>query len=506
MDIKAKTYKAESEAVNLSSQAVAEGRISPPAGMPDIKETLFVEGKARLLSAECVTDKIITDGTVIFYVVYLSVDDTLESFSAASAFKHSFEAPGVTPEMRIHAQASLTETEFYMESARDIYVKGVVDIECEIMGDKEMNVSEFEGSGLQMKKSAMRLPYIKDVKSMTAIIREDVRIPQNMPPVKNAVFADGYAEVKNITSEDYKTAVEGDLNAGIVYLSSDENMPVNMLNATLSFGEVLHFESLAAGDDVHVEVHVDDVTVRSIEDTPDLLNLEAVIKINATVRSFQDMEYTEDMYSVKTMLDLRRDTQVLNQFVKHGSGRVYERDTIRIMEPYPPVVRVTFVRATAFVSKATAVRDAVQIEGLIFYRLHYASADGARVYKAELPYRAEIPVDGFRKGMRVFARVHVENCTGEGSGRDINVKCSLFIRVSGFGSVRTAMVTDVVDTGAIPDVQPGMTVYFTDGQETLWDIAKKFYTPVEVIKKYNLDINEDDMEAGRKILVFNRRQ
>lgn len=506
MDIKAKTYKAECEAVSLSSQAMAEGRISPPSGMPDIKEVLFVEGKARLLSAESVAEKIIADGSVIFYVVYKSADDTLESFSAASAFKHSFDAPGVMPGMQVQARATLTETEYYMEGPGDIYVKGIVDIEAEVCGEKDMDVPMFEDNGLQMKMGTMRVPYIKETKTATAVVREDVRVPQNMPPVKNAVLSDGFAEIKNVTSEDYKTAVEGDINTFIIYLSSDENMPVNMLNANIPFGEVLRFEKLSPEDDVHVEAQVEEMNVRAIEDTPDIMNVEGVIRINATVRGFQDVEYTEDMYSVSTMLDLTRDTQSLNQGVVHGSGRTYERDTIHIMEPYPPVVRVTFVRATAYVSKATAMRDAAQVEGVIFYRLHYASADGARVYKSEMPFKAEIPVEGFKKGMRVFARVFAENCMGEGSGRDIGVKCTLFIRVAGYSAFRASMISDAEDLGIAPQTDPGLTVYFASNNETLWDVAKKFNTPVDNVKKYNLDINDDNLSEGQRVLVFNKRQ
>lgn len=506
MDIKAKTFEAESEAISLSSQALAEGRISPPAGMPDIKEALFVEGKARLLSAECVIDKIITDGCVMFYTVYLSVDDTLESFSAASAFKHSFDAPGVTADMRVKASSVLAETEFTLDGSRDIYVKGIVDVDCEITGEKMIDIADFTGSGLQMKKSSMRLPFIKETKTMTAVVREDLRIPQNMPPVRNAVFTDGFAEVKNVTMEDYKIAVEGEINAHIVYISSDDNSPMNMYNIAIPFGEVLHIESLAALDDVHIEADTEELSVRSIEDSPDILNAEAVLKITAAVRGYQDLEYTEDMYSVSTMLDLATDAPALNGAVVHGSGRTTERDTILVPEPYPPVVRVVFLRATAFVSRASALRDAASVEGIVFYRVHYAAAEGMRVYKTELPFKVEIPVAGLRRGMRVYARVFAENPVAEGSGRELSARTNLVVRVTGYQTARPAMVTGAVELGMPPANEPGLTVYFADGRETLWDVAKKFSTPLEVVKKYNLDLPEDVLPQGQKVLVFNKRQ
>jgi hypothetical protein len=107
--------------------------------------------------------------------------------------------------------------------------------------------------------------------------------------------------------------------------------------------------------------------------------------------------------------------------------------------------------------------------------------------------------------MRVFARVFAENCVGEGSGRDISVKCTLFIRVAGFSTVRTTMVSDAVDMGMAPQADPGMTVYFANGNETLWDVAKKFNTPVDNVKKYNLDLTDENLSAGQRVLVFNKR-
>jgi LysM repeat protein len=47
----------------------------------------------------------------------------------------------------------------------------------------------------------------------------------------------------------------------------------------------------------------------------------------------------------------------------------------------------------------------------------------------------------------------------------------------------------------------GITIYFADGGETTWDIAKRYTTTLDTVKKFNPEIG-DIAEAGQKILIM----
>ena len=47
---------------------------------------------------------------------------------------------------------------------------------------------------------------------------------------------------------------------------------------------------------------------------------------------------------------------------------------------------------------------------------------------------------------------------------------------------------------------PGIAIYMVREGESLWDIGKRYYVPVSVIKKCN-DLTSDEVKAGDKILI-----
>ena len=50
---------------------------------------------------------------------------------------------------------------------------------------------------------------------------------------------------------------------------------------------------------------------------------------------------------------------------------------------------------------------------------------------------------------------------------------------------------------------PGIVCYIVQPQDSLWDIAKKFYTTVESIREMN-DLGEDEVRPQQSLLVVKK--
>lgn len=61
-----------------------------------------------------------------------------------------------------------------------------------------------------------------------------------------------------------------------------------------------------------------------------------------------------------------------------------------------------------------------------------------------------------------------------------------------------------LDAKKIQDM-PGITVYIVKPKDTLWDIAKKFYTTVEEIRTVN-DLKESEIKEGQPLLLIKQVQ
>ena len=50
---------------------------------------------------------------------------------------------------------------------------------------------------------------------------------------------------------------------------------------------------------------------------------------------------------------------------------------------------------------------------------------------------------------------------------------------------------------------PGITVYMVKPGDTMWDIARRFYTTVEEIEELN-ELSEEEIESGQPLLLVKK--
>ena len=86
---------------------------------------------------------------------------------------------------------------------------------------------------------------------------------------------------------------------------------------------------------------------------------------------------------------------------------------------------------------------------------------------------------------------------------EVDVKCVLYFRGNVYRSWQERIVEQIVVSE--PDMEkmaalPGIAIYMVREGESLWDIGKRYYVPVSVIKKCN-DLTSDEVKAGDKILI-----
>ena len=86
---------------------------------------------------------------------------------------------------------------------------------------------------------------------------------------------------------------------------------------------------------------------------------------------------------------------------------------------------------------------------------------------------------------------------------EVDVKCVLYFRANVYQRWQEKIVEQVIVTE--PDMEkmealPGIAVYMVKEGDSLWDIGKRYYVPVSVIKQTN-ELTSDEVKAGDRILI-----
>ncbi len=500
MKIKKASFKTETACQPRLSESLVEGRLSLPPEKNEIDRVLFIQGRIGV-NAEPADGKVFMDGSVIFSVVYMTADGNIDAFEAASPFRHSEDMAGAGAGMLLTAKGSVKEVNFSLEDARSVYVKGIVSVSLRGSMSKSCEAVTGADSDLQMKMAKKRLKVTKDLKRDTMMMREDLRLPQTLPIAEKILNADAYAVVKSVKIEELKIIVEGDVKLSVLYLSTDKGAPLQQFNESIPFGHIITSEGMAPDDMISADVNLSDLNVNIAEEAGDILRISARLNFMCAARANSDVEYLEDAYSLKNRLNLKYDEQTCRHLVLSESTKAIARSTISVPQTEPSVSRIVCLRAKPSITAVHPHNDRVYIEGLMMFSLCYTSAEGLWSYSGETPFEAEVQMDGIMPDQEVEISAEVEYCNFEGTGRDISVKYMLDVEIKAYAQSQMRLVSDMIETDEAPRHNQGITIYFADGGETTWDIAKRFSTTLDTVKKFNPEIG-DTIASGQKILIM----
>ncbi|MGI5918229.1 MAG: DUF3794 and LysM peptidoglycan-binding domain-containing protein [Christensenellales bacterium] len=501
MKVQKTSLQTETADREVLSESLIEGRLSLPSDKADIDRILFIQGRAHVM-AEPTDGRIFMDGSVVFSVVYISADGDIESFEASSPFRHSEEMPGAGAGMTVFARGNVRDIEYSADDSHSVYVKGIVSVSLRgIMPKSIETVSDAGEPSLQVKMASQPLAVTRDIKRDTLMMREDVRIPQNMPMAVRILFADAYPVVKLVHAEDARIVVEGELKITALYISEDRGAPLQQLTESVPFGQIIPADNLEPNDNVTADANLMDFSLNTVEDAGDILRLSARINLLCTARTYREAEYMEDAYSLSNRLDVAYADQCCRQLKRWGCVRTFARSSISIPSTQPGVSRVVCFKASPVILALRPGEGRVYIEGLMMFTMCYTSPDGVYSHCGEVPFEAEALLEGISPGDEIEVNADVESAICEGTGRDISVKFMLDVALRTYCNVNIRLVTDLKDTGE-PNVRnTGITIYFADGGESTWDIAKRYATTPDNIKRFNPDMG-DSVAPGQKVLIF----
>jgi len=500
MNVQKSCFEIESANQSISSESIVEGALSLPVDKDEIARVLLVSGKVYA-SAEPGEGKVFMDGSVTFTVVYVTADGAVDSFDSAAPFRHSEDAPGMDASMNVYAKGGVRETSHSVEDGRTVYVKGIVSMALRATGTKTCDaVSGSDSGGLETKMYTGKLAAAKEFKKETVTLREDFRVPQSMPRAEQVLMCDAYPVVQSVRLDETKIAVEGEMKIMVLYRSEDKSAPLQYFYESLPFGEIISSDSVTTDDLVWADAGVGALSVGIAEEASDLLSMTCKLMIVCGVRSLRDIEYMQDAYALDRKLDISYDTLENRSLKLSGCAKAIARCAITVPENEPNVNRVLCMKACPVVSAATPGADRVSIEGLMMFTVCYASPEGMASFSGEVPFEAEAQMEGMMSTYDVEVGAETEYCSFEGAGREIGVRFMMDVMVHAYKTDQFSMVSDMEETEGDVPVRKGITIYFADGGESTWDIAKRYATTLGSVKKFNPDIGES-AAAGQKILI-----
>lgn len=486
----------------LGSQAQVEGILKLPDVLEEISNILEITGQGEASEISCAEDRIVVEAVGRFSVLYLDKKGDISSFDAETRFQHVVSQNGIAAEMQALCTVVSKDISFQLVDSSSVSIRAIFDLDIYALANAEYEILEaYSGDKNQeIQAGQMEIPRIDSAKCVKSFVKTELRVPQSMPPVRQILTVRGYALVKNMHTEDGKVIVEGDLRVFIVYQSPDKNAPLQFFNETIPFGEIIPDDRCGVNSQLFASSSLDRIAADLVSEDQDLIGVSAVINLCTTSRSTRQIDYIEDLY------DRRQEARLKTLPIQIGACREFEcqkkivRLSLEIPEGAPEVVRVLYTSAFPEIVAAKPDRDRVGLEGVMRFWLCYTTADaGIKSIKVAVPFETEVSLPELSENADIFAKAFAEYASTEGSGRELEAKCCLDIWLCEMARQSVCAVSEVELVPADP-VEPGIVVYFADGKETLWDIAKRFKVKQDMLKGMEGG-SRDVVPKGKKLIL-----
>lgn len=488
-----------------TEQALVEGRIAPPAFQPAVEEVLMADARAVCLSVEPMSGRVMLEGRVFFNVIY-AAEGSVWAFESSATFKHGMDMAGVDAGARCRADVSLAGLEHTME-AGVLNVRAAVNIDCTAAVQKELQIytNAQDTEDIQMLTDTAEFTSRADAVHSSMLLRDEVMIAQGLPACERILHTSAWPAVRSVTCEDGKLVVDGEVNVNTTYLCGDPAAPLQQRSYALPFAHMIMMRDVKEGMEGAAWANVAEIYAQTAGgaegEAARAFSYEIVLNFEAEATRKRRLGMVCDVYSPTRVLAVEREDVEMEAKERPNSGQTLYQGTAEY-EGYDRGLKVLSAHAYPLVASATCGEDGVRIEGVAFVRAVCIDREGQLVPQdVRLPFSLDIGIP-CGENMSLQCALGIADAQAQCKGSDMEVKLT-FSYMLGVASVqRLSLLTKVTPTEEAVEPMSGITVYFAQPGEKLWNIAKRYATTVDAIRQANPDVGDDVSAAGKKLILY----
>lgn len=497
------------------TQTIVENDIIVPDIKPDIVRILLLDGDAYVNNVEAASDKVLIGGTVRYKILYVSDDpeQPLKSINTTSGFQYTMDIPNVRQGMQCRVKSDVMHMEYEILNSRKVNVKAIVNLSGRVTSQVDQLIAQgIEGvEDVQILKNSVRVnSYIGDDESSCSV-RETLEIPAGKPTILEVLRNDVKITGKEFKLTDNKIVASGELNVSTLYIGDDEARSIQFMEHEIPFSQLIEMPGIDEGSYGNVEFEIAETTFEPSEDADGelrQLKCEAMVKVFSECFGKKEIDLVEDAYSPKSRIGLEKEQLKMEELLDENKSQVTLKETIEIAEDSPDISEVFNVLCKLSLTGSAITDDRVTLEGVVGCNILYLAGNEEQPVfctDREIPFKQVLDMKDARTGMGLDVDMELEHCSySMVSSKEVEVRLviSLVTRVTG---QITVPVVAKASEQALEDSrlagQPSITIYFTQQGDTLWKIAKRYYTTIDEIRKDNDVGTSDILPAGEQILI-----
>jgi len=497
-----------------TSRTIVEGEVYLSESKPDVAKILDLKVTVNIKSKEVIQDRVMVEGTVRHNIIYLA-ETSEQHVNVAefdSAFVHYIDTPGSKPKMSLALKHNVDHIDFELLNHRRITTKTVLNLDvCVTQLIQSEVIKDLRGIiDVQLLKEKIRTTAKSAQANTRVIVREDLRLPDDLPSIRNILRQDATVFISDIKVLDNKVTVNGVIKLQIIYNCNELNYPIRYIEKDCQLNHTLEISGAYQGMECTIEPVVQEVIASAIEDiTGDLriMDVETVLSMDVQLFESDMEELITDVYCPNLKLDLKSEKIRFSNVEGTSKTQISFKENIDAIENNLRPAGVLYTHIKPVLTECKVSEGKVMLDGILIANVICRSDDSNTViYNVihEIPFRDSIDILGVSEDMSCQVNLDVKNTKTILLSRDrIDLRTDLNVEAIVSKQVEIDLLTDIKVLEE-RNVQPGLFIYFVRKGDTLWSVGKKYDVKITDILSLNELEDKVQLMQGEKLIIYKR--
>ena len=395
-------------------------------------------------------------------------------------------------------------------NSRKISIRVLLTFSFQITEEmKEKGIIEIHEENVSVLKKDVQITDLIVNKKDIARLKEELVLPANKANIYQILWTQ--VDMENLQAKigEHMIEIQGAMHIFVLYLGEDTQMPVQYVRWEIPVDTQLECYECMPGmiGRIGMTLGGQQLEIRPDEDGEErIISLDVTIDCDIKIYEDHKISYIDDGYSMEETLIPEYHMFDFETLVGKNQAVMKADKRFRLEQESGKLLQVLSVKGSATVDDVEMTAQGLSVEGVWMADVLYLSTEDMTPVMSSSymePFTFFVETKNLTGNEDYQLDVRVDQMTAiPTEGEEIEIRASVLFDFIAFHRVRQRIMTDMkqgpLDYDKIREI-PGIVGYIVKEGDTLWSIAKAYFTTVESIREQNEDIS--DIKPGDKLLI-----
>lgn len=513
MELIKRNIHMDSQKCRAATQITLEDDVNISDSRPDALKLIMDRGNVVIEEIKVTDDHASVKGKLQFHILYLVEGKKADvaGMDGEIPFEEQLYMEGITAHDTVSVEGELEDLSIGLINSRKFSVQSLLSLSAvsEEIRDEEAAVDLSCSEPVEFRKKMLDIAAVAIRKKDIFRVKEEVELPGSLPNIFSMVWWETAPVGVDFKILEDKIALQGEIRVFFLYRGEGEEEEICHYETTLPFAGSIECNGAREGmiPEIRYQAEKKEVEVRPDFDGEErVITFELCLNLDICAYEEERLDILSDVYGVVKEINVTEREAIFRKVTGKSSGRMKLPFHLSAGEG-AQLQKILHTSAALQLEETKQVENGIEAAGTVNLQLLYESGKEEEKYgmiKESIPFRYVLETEELGKNPVYPVQAEVEQASVSLiDTEEIDGKCVLFFRVNLYEEWKEKIVEQVEEEELDNEKMaalPGIAVYVVREGESLWDIGKRYYVPVSVLRQTN-ELASDEVKPGDRILI-----